>query len=117
MFTRSETTMTRFASATEALQIFNAGPTAPEWDQAACYLLSEETPADIQEHVEITITEALQAFHRFSFQADAHTEMDEPAMSVMDWPTAWTLINNSYSAGHGGWKCGSVNQSCAIRNS
>ncbi|MEE4378246.1 MAG: hypothetical protein V2J55_12160 [Candidatus Competibacteraceae bacterium] len=74
--------MTRFASAAEALQVFNAGPTAPDWDQAACYLLSEGTPVDVQEHVEITITEALQAFHGFAFQADAQTETGESVMTV-----------------------------------
>jgi hypothetical protein len=82
MFTRSEKTMRSFASVAEALQVFNSGPTAPDWDQAACYLLSGKTPAAIQEHVETTITEALQAFYGFAFQTDAHTETGESVMTV-----------------------------------
>ncbi|NJN47595.1 MAG: hypothetical protein HC808_15210 [Candidatus Competibacteraceae bacterium] len=82
MSTRSKTTETTFSSVTEALQVFNAGPTNPAWDEAACYLLSENTPTSIQEHVETKLTETLQAFYGFAFQPDACTETGESVMTV-----------------------------------
>jgi len=82
MSTRSKKTTADFDSLSSALHIFNAGPANPAWDEAVCYLLSEKTPVAIQEQVETTITEVLQAFYSFAFQADTYPETSKSAITT-----------------------------------
>ncbi|MEE4379838.1 MAG: hypothetical protein V2J55_20305 [Candidatus Competibacteraceae bacterium] len=79
--------MSENTNLSDALTIFQSGPNAPGWDNAACYLLSDSTPAAIRDQVEASISETVQKIYGFTFQENAYTQADEAVMTVRELST------------------------------
>jgi hypothetical protein len=76
-----------YRNVNDALTAFQSGPNTPDWDSAACYLLSDHAPAPIRDQVEVSISEAVQKIYGFTFQANAYTQADEAVMTVRELST------------------------------
>jgi len=82
----------------DALTIFRSGPNAPGWDNAACYLLSDKTPAAIRDQVEVAISETVQKIYGFTFQANSYTQADEAVMTARELSTQLGISENQLMA-------------------